>query len=104
MPDRSPRLLLNDELKAILGSNNVYFQPPEDRVLEYPCIVYERDDTQILHADNIPYSVAQRYQVTYIDQMPDSAVVEKLKQRKLCRFQRHFATSGLNHDVFVLYH
>lgn len=104
MPDRSPRLLLNDELVQILGSNNVYFQPPEDRQLAYPCIVYERDDDTIFHADNLPYSVNQRYQVTYIDHLPDSDVVEKLRRRPLCRFQRHFATSGRNHDVFVLYH
>lgn len=100
----SQRKLLNDKLKAILESNNVYFQPPEDRIIAYPCIVYERDDETVLHADNIPYMGMQRYQVTLIDPNPDSDVIDKLRALPLCAFNRHFATSGLNHDVFVIYH
>lgn len=100
----SRRRLLNDLLKEVLGADNVYFQPPEDRVMQYPCIVYERDDSSVQHADNLPYRQALRYQVTLIDQNPDSDVVDKLLALPLCSFSRHFATSGLNHDVFVLYH
>lgn len=95
---------LNDLLKDVLGADNVYFQPPEDRVMQYPCIVYERDDALLEHADNFPYKVFQRYQVTLIDQNPDSDVVDKLLALPLCSFSRHFATSGLNHDVFMIYH
>lgn len=98
------RRLLNDSLKSILGSNNVYFQPPPDVVMQYPCIVYERDNALLKHADDLPYKVDQAYQVTYIDPNPDSDVVDKLLALPLCSFNRHFATSGLNHDVFVLYH
>lgn len=98
------RLLLNAELVVLNGNPNVYYQPPQDRVMNYPCIVYERDDDEVKHADNIPYSVMQRYQVTVIDHDPDSVVVDKLRMRPYCRFVRHFATSGLNHDVFELYH
>jgi hypothetical protein len=95
---------LNDILKDLLGSDNVYFQPPEDRTMQYPCIVYERDNASLKPADNFPYSVTQRYQVTLIDRDPDSDVVDKLLTLPLCAFNRHFATSGLNHDVFVIYH
>lgn len=95
---------LNDLLKVVLGSSNVYFQPPENRVLQYPCIVYERDGDSVDHADNIPYRMKQRYQVTLIDPNPDSDAIDKLRALPLCAFNRHFATSGLNHDVFVIYH
>lgn len=98
------RKALNDLLKEVLGSDNVYFQPPDDATMIYPCIVYERDNDSVQHADNLPYRSALRYQVTYMDYNPDSDVVDKLRDLPLCSFNRHFATSGLNHDVFVLYH
>lgn len=98
------RLSTQELLEEILESDNVYFQPPPDADMKYPCIVYERDNASLQSADNVPYQVTQRYQVTYIDQKPDSDVVTKLLLLPLCSFSRHFATSGLNHDVFVIYH
>lgn len=99
-----PRETLGANLKVLLGSSNTYFEPGEDAHMEYPCMVYERDDTSLFHADNLVYDWAQRYQVTYIAQNPDSDVYNKLVNYPLSKFQRHFATSGLNHDVFVIYH
>lgn len=95
---------LNDLLKTVLGSDCVYFQPGPDTTMQFPCIVYERDRSSVQHADNQPFRSALRYQVTYMDYSPDSDVVAKLLALPLCSFNRHYATSGLNHDVFVLYH
>lgn len=72
--------------------------------MQYPCIRYERDDASRKAADNIAYSWQQRYQVTYMDYNPDSDVITKLMEFPYSRFDRHFATSGLNHDVFVIYY
>jgi hypothetical protein len=91
-------------LEATLGSNYVYFQPPDNATIEYPCIVYERDKASTKHAGNLPYSFKQCYQVTYIAQHPDSDTLDKLAAYPLSSFSRHFATSGLNHDVFEIYH
>ena len=102
--DQDRRIEFNNILKVILGSNNVYFQPPEDRVMQYPCIVYKRDNATIRHADNVPYKKVQRYQVTLIDHNPDNDAVSKLLDLPLSAYDRHYATSGLNHDVFVIYH
>jgi hypothetical protein len=91
-------------LEGVLGSSNVYFQPPDDSRMEYPCLVYELDSTKILNADNGAYHLIPRYQVTHIHKDPDSSVFGKLAVLPLSSFSRHFATSGLNHDVFVIYH
>lgn len=72
--------------------------------MEYPCIVYERDKAATIYADDNPYNYQQRYQVTYIDKSPDSDVIDKLAAFPMSEFNRHFATSGLNHDVFTIYH
>lgn len=98
------RLELQAKLEEILGSEYVYFQPPEDAVMVYPCIVFERDNVSADHANNAKYRWAQRYQVTLIDHDPDSVVLQKLHGLPYCEFNRHFATSGLNHDVFSIYH
>lgn len=99
-----PRLELQAALEEMVGENHVYFQPPPDIVMNYPCIVYARDRTLVKRADNLPYGWAQGYQVTYIDTEPDSDVYNMLVEYPYSEFNRHFATSGLNHDVFVIYH
>ena len=83
---------------------NVYFQPPENTQLKYPCIVYELEGIQTRKADNGPYSIHDRYQITFIRHEPDSPVIRELLGLPFSSFSRHFATSGLNHDVFVIYH
>lgn len=100
----SRRVEFNSLLKELLGSDNVYFQPPPDLKMSYPCIVYERDKSSTKHANNLPYSAIAGYQVTHIDYEPDSDVLGKLESLPLCEFDRHFATSGLNHDVYTIYY
>lgn len=95
------RLDLHHILVAI--TPKVYFQPPADTQMEFPCIVYQRDFAETKFAGNRPYSYTQRYQVTLIDPNPDSDILAEIVALPLCLFDRYFATSGLNHDVFVLY-
>lgn len=99
------RLRLHEILKEIMGgsSSNVYFQPPANIRMQYPCIVYQRDDALTEFAGNLPYSFNQRYQVTLIDRDPDHPAREKIAALPLCRYERYFAANNLNHDVFVVY-
>lgn len=90
-------------LVNLLGSSNVYFQPPETTKLKYPCIVYELSDMETVKADNNKYLVRKRYQVTIIDEDPDSEFPDKMIKLPYCRFDRQFATEDLNHWVFSLY-
>lgn len=97
------RLAFHSELEKILGSKHVYFQPPETLKMEYPAIVYERTDMPVLNADNEKYLRSCKYRVTVIDKSPDSSVVDVISKLKFAKFNRHFATNGLNHDVFLVY-
>lgn len=105
---KTKRLELSAKLHAIMVDSgkpdNVYFQPGPNVTMAYPCIVYERDVADKKPADNVAYSWTQGYQVTYIDSQPDSDVIDKLMEFPYSEYNRHFATSGLNHDVFVIYH
>jgi len=97
------RLDLNTLLTGVLGSTNVYFQPPDSTKMLYPCIVYQRDDAITEFAGNRPYSYTKRYQVTVIDRNPDSEIPDKVAALPMCKFNRFFISDNLNHDVFELY-
>ena len=98
------RLELHSKLEAILGSNHVYFQPPESLKLKYPCIVYERSTGDTKYADNNPFSFIPRYELTFITQDPDSETINDLAYGlQSIRHIRHFKASNLNHDVFELF-
>lgn len=98
-----PREELQTLLEKILGSRNVYFQPPESIKLNYPCIVYERSNIRTDSANNKPYLKHKRYMVTYMDEDPDSTITDQLKELNYCSFEKHFTSDNLNHDVFALY-
>jgi hypothetical protein len=95
------RLTLQSLLELIV--ENVYFQPPPNISLKYPCIVYARDSSHAVRADNELYLHTKRYMVTVIDQNPDSNLPDKVEELPLCRFDRFYANENLNHHVFNLF-
>lgn len=97
------RPILQAKLEEILGSKNVYFQPPESIRMHYPAIVYSRSNIPNKYADNAVYKQDISYEVTVIDKNPDSEIVAKVSKLPKCRHSRHFKSDNLNHDTFVLY-
>lgn len=99
------RLELHEELCELLGSRNVYFQPPESVKLRYPCIVYQRNTGDTQFANNNPYTFKLQYMVTAITKDPDSELIEKIAWHfPMSRMDRHFTADNLNHDVFMIYY
>ena len=100
------RLALQNMLEELLGSKNVYFQPPSSEVLAkrgFPAIQYSIDDMYIRHADNYNYNRKDRYQLLLIDKQPNPEMFEKLADLKMCAFDRSYNTDNLRYDVFTLY-
>jgi len=95
------RLELQRLLEAI--TTNVYFQPPTNVQLKYPCIVYKRDFADTKFADNEPYAHKGRYMITVIDQDPDSEIPGKIAALPMSLFNRFYTVDNLNHDVFSVY-
>lgn len=96
------RVDLQTVFENLLGSRNVYFQPPESIEMHYPAIVYSRSDIKNKFADDSIYMQSHVYMVTVIDKDPDSEIVEKVSELPACKFNRHFTSDNLNHDVFTL--
>lgn len=97
-------LELHGILVNLLGSNNVYFQPPESLKLSYPCIIYSKSSINSFNADNKNYILNTSYQITYIYRDPDDTFSkELLNYFSKISFERHFCLNNLNHDILKLY-
>lgn len=94
---------LQSLLEEILGSRNVYFQPPSDKKLSYPCIVYRLDYVNLINADSIPFIKNKRYLVTYIDKIPDQYIPDKLLSLPKVSFDRAYVADNLHHTAVRLY-
>lgn len=99
----APRLELQTMLEFIIGNTNVYFQPPTNTQLQYPCIIYKRDYADVRYADDIPYHYTQRYQIIIVDRNPDSPIPRRIADLPLCIYDRFYTADNLNHDVFTLF-
>lgn len=98
------RLDLHKILVGILGSDNVYYQPPTSITLNYPCIVYNLDTGDTQFADDNPYVFMRRYQIVYIDRNPDSDIPDELAKLKLCVMDRSYTSDNLYHTAFNIYY
>ena len=100
------RLDLHNELVELLGSNHVYFQPPESIRMVYPCIVYERSGIDSEHADDSRYVNTMRYDVRFITKEPDTNdfIIKMLNAFKYCSYDRHYVSDNLNHEAFTIYY
>lgn len=101
---KSKRIELHNIFINVLGSSNVYFQPPSTIKLQYPCIIYQLSNENVLYSDNIRYKHAIRYQVTFIDSDPDTEIPDKIRQLPYTSFERRYTSDNLNHDVFSIFY
>lgn len=99
----APRLDLHEILKEITGPLEVYFQPPKNLAIRYPCIIYSKDSAETVFASDKPYLYELRYQVTVIDGNPDSVIPKQIAALPKTRFDRAYVVDNLYHDVFTMY-
>lgn len=97
------RLRLQSMLESILGSRNVYYQPPASISMKYPCIVYNFTGVYGTQADNLNYLASDAYDVTFITKDPVfDEVNEALLGLPYCRFSRHYTNDNLHHFNYSL--
>ena len=94
------RIQLHQILVDLLGSTNVYFQPPSTVQMKFPCIIYSRDARDEKFADNILYLGKDRYSISVVDKNPDSDIPDKVGALPLTSFSQHYVVDNLNHDVY----
>ena len=97
---------LVDMLQDLMGSKvKVYYQPPENLKLQYPCVVVELSNALLQYADDIPYLKNKRYSLTLMCLNADNdSYVDKLLDLPMCTFDRRFINDKIVHDVFNIYY
>lgn len=98
------RLELQTKLEELLGSKNVYYQPPESLKMNYPAIRYNKETIEKTSANNNPYLLHNKYQIIVIDRKPDNPVIEKLLRLPMCSHERPYTSNNLYHDILTLYY
>lgn len=94
------RLELHAELCDVLGSRNVYYQPPPSLKLKYPAIVYHLEGIENIFSGNRVYMQNCTYRVIMISGEPDSNIVGKISILPKSRYINHYTSDNLYHDVF----
>lgn len=98
------RLELHNRLVQILSSNNVYYQPPENFKMNYPCIVYNLEPGDIKRASNKIYNYKQKYNITFIfNSNNDCIILNMLNTFNYCELDNIFINDNLYHYIFTLY-
>lgn len=98
------RVKLQQILEEILGSKNVYYQPPENVRMNYPAIRYSKESIDSKFANNSKYINTKRYQITLIDRRPDNSAIDKILNLPLSSYDRHFISDNFHHDVITIYY
>lgn len=105
MAEVDKRLELQQKFEDILGTRNVYFQPPETMKMQYPCIVYFKTSTPARYANDKVYKYDQSYTVTYVDKDPDAEMpFTILKSFPHARIDSFYKSEGLNHTKLTIFY
>ena len=99
------RLQLHEKFCEILGSRNVYFQPPESLKIKYPAIIYKVVDRDDLRADDRRYRGLNTYEGNFITDDPDSSIPEKILDSFLyVSSGRPYTSGNLHHNPFTIHY
>lgn len=97
------RLYLQTLLEDILGSEEVYFQPPEKQKMTYPAIVFSPAKFENTFANDSVYKQDYAYNIVVIYDDPDCDIPQKISLLPQCRHDRHYVSDNLYHDAFTKY-
>lgn len=98
------RLDLQNELVRVLGNENIYFQPPTNTKIKYPCIIYKLNKVESKFADNKRYIAHKKYTITHIYQKYSQNLQDQLLDSfDYINLDNPFCSDGLYHDVYTLY-
>jgi hypothetical protein len=104
MDREEKRLKLQEMLEHIPGVKKVYFQPPPNERMVYPCIRYARSVVKAEYANGAPYIENTDYELFVIDANPDSEIVAYVSRLPYCQHTNHYCADGLHHDRFRINH
>lgn len=83
----------------------VYFQPPENVKLEYPCIIYRRSIDKTLNANDKNYFYMNQYELTVIEKDPEVPLATRIiKDFNYASILNRYTIDNLYHTIIRLYY
>lgn len=101
------RLQFHTKLKELCPT--VYYQPPPDVRLTYPCIVYSDGSPMTRRGDNKLYLQQRGYDVVYITRTPMGESYNSddwfkfYNKFEYCNFGTHYISDNLHHYTYKIY-
>lgn len=98
------RLALQALLESILGSDQVYFQPPSNVNMQYPAIRYSFLKLDGKSANNHRYTSEWVYQLILLtrDPEPESSINKQIAALQYCKFDRTYVSDNIHHFIYNL--
>lgn len=94
---------LQATFEELLGSRNVYYNPPESVRMNYDAIVFSRSNINNRFASNAVYLQSHLYEVTTITRDPDAPIIEKVSKLPGCSFVTSYVADNLYHNRFTIH-
>ncbi len=102
MTRESVRMKLNTVLEPF--GVGIYFQPPSNFAMKYPCLRYEVKGIDVDYASDSPYLVNASYELILITKKPDEEITKALITNiPYIKFDRGYVSNNLYHYVFTCY-
>lgn len=95
---------LQRKFEELLGSRNVYYNPPVNTQMKYDAIRYSKKKPDVKYANNKKYKTMNCYEVIVIARIPDHPVIDLLLELPYSEYDRHYAANNLHHDVLTIYY
>lgn len=91
-------------LETLLGSRNVYFQPPNNVIMQYDAIRYSLSSMDSKYANDKRYKKMNCYELIVIARRSDPEVVDKILELPYASLGRPYISENLYHYPITLYY
>lgn len=98
------RSKLQTKLEELLGSRNVYYQPPETVRMQYDAIRYSLGTPEARFANDKRYTHLTCYDLIVISRKPDPDVVDKILYLPYTSLSKPYTADNLYHYPIKLYY
>lgn len=91
--------------KLLLFIPNVYFQPPSNIQMVYPCITYSKIQKLNKFGNDARYLSKQGYRIMVIERDPDSNIADNIEVFfQTCSIGQYYTVDNLHHTTIELYY
>lgn len=90
--------------EKLLGSRNVYYQPPTNLQMKYDAIRFDLSTIDARFADDKRYAKMNCYEAILITRLPEPEVLDKILELPYASLGRTYKADNLYHYPITIYY